>query len=75
MKNLRLWIAAVGFSGILCLAAVAQETRIALVTPNSASVIVDEHRATLPEMCSISNFVSIRPQTAMGKGEVRVLFE
>jgi hypothetical protein len=53
----------------------AQEARIPLVTPNSASVIVDKHRAYVPGDVLHFQLRFDPAPDGYGKGEVRVVFE
>jgi hypothetical protein len=75
MKMLKLWIAAVGFSGILCLTAGAQEAGTPLVTPNSASVIVGEHQTYVPGEALHFQLRFDPAPDGYGKGEIGVSFQ
>ncbi|MGA2887309.1 MAG: hypothetical protein ABSE51_04605 [Terracidiphilus sp.] len=77
MNMLKLWIAIVWFSGILSVAAAAQETGSQLVTPSTASVSSFEHLRLVPgnKHSFILTFDKPAPQGYEGWGKLSYIFQ
>jgi hypothetical protein len=76
IKMLKLWIAAVGFSGILFVAATAQETNTKLVTPRTASVSSSKHLQLVPGDKPIFWLILDEPPSGYeGRGKIIYSFQ
>jgi len=73
---LKLWIAAIGFSGVLSLVMAAQETASPLEAPITASVSASEHLRLVPGITHTFLLTLDSPRHVYeGKGEIRYTFE